>query len=197
MLNARQVVDILLAKLREAKENGFESVTTDSVKALVEQIGKDIESEASPLAGFALQNDLKLEHFKATAAGQLELFRSVISTAIEGGKALILINGGSAVALLAFIGHVVATGNDASLVHAFARPLAAFVLGLFFAALTAAFLPFAQKFFNENRQRLAHGFSYATYVGAALSLGMFLLGSFMAYKVFATMEVVSHNGVTA
>jgi hypothetical protein len=65
---------------------------------------------ASDLAGYAAQ-----------IAANLELFKSVISTANIAIKSLITINGGAAVALLAFVGHLLSTGGK-QLVRGFALP---------------------------------------------------------------------------
>jgi hypothetical protein len=65
---------------------------------------------ASDLAGYAAQT-----------AADLELFKSVISTANIAIKSLININGGAAVELLAFVGHLLSTRGK-QLVHGFALP---------------------------------------------------------------------------
>jgi hypothetical protein len=58
---------------------------------------------------------------------------------------LILINGGSAVALLAFIGHLASAGNPATPISSFANPLLYFVIGLFAAAFFGGLVLLTQK----------------------------------------------------
>jgi hypothetical protein len=125
----------------------------------------------------------------------------VIATATLTIKSLILINGGAAVALLAFIGHL-ATANTAETgtptVHAFAAPLLWFVTGVWTAALFGGFVAAAQKLYthemyaNEEKSKRAwkfwaNGFVAVSVVLGVCSLSAFATGSWSSYCVFSTM----------
>ena len=98
-----------------------------------------------------LQHASNLAQYEASNATALELLKSVVTTAGVAIKSLILINGGAAVALLAFIGHLATSGtNTGAPVHAFAVPLLWFVIGVWTAALFAGFVAAAQKLYAEE-----------------------------------------------
>ena len=146
----------------------------------------------------------------------LELLKSVITTATVAIRSLILINGGAAVALLTFIGHLATTENHGAAsienhgqaidagaaIHAFACPLACFVAGVLAAALFAAFVAAGQKLYAEefNQRTFNNDARYArrlwrcanacvlvSIVFGLCSLAAFAGGSYFAYLVFATM----------
>ena len=70
-----------------------------------------------------------LATYQHESAQTVELLRSVVSSANEILKTLMLLNGGAAVALLAFMGHLVSSG-PANAVSPFGPPLLKFVAGL-------------------------------------------------------------------
>jgi hypothetical protein len=92
---------------------------------------------------FKANTELVLASLNNRSQQELELLRSLVSTAGAATKASLLINGGSAVALLAFIGHLVTTGKTAQ-IPAFAFPLGSFAAGVFFAAFGCSVIYFVQ-----------------------------------------------------
>jgi hypothetical protein len=127
-------------------------------------------------------NDLVVESLRGRAEQELELLRSLVTTSSNATKTALLINGGAAVTVLAFIGHLVTTGKLAS-IQAFSWPLACFAGGVFFSALAAGLIYFVQwTFYKQNpvkRPRclaiVSHALSFLGFVaGCALTLGAFL-----------------------
>ena len=117
----------------------------------------------------------------------METYKSLISISVEGFKYLALINGGAAVALLAFLGNLTKNGKPAPALH---WPMLWFLIGL--AACGAAmFFAYATqlKLLNEiNRSRtvpVSH--SFLLYVAMAcyvVSLGSFCIGAWQAVGAF-------------
>jgi hypothetical protein len=147
-----------------------------------------------------LQHASNLAEYEARNATALELLKSVITTAGVAIRSLILINGGAAVALLTFIGHLATSETDGLAIHAFALPLACFVFGVLAAALFAGFVAAGQKLYaeefnkriqNDARHRRLQWFANAcvliSIVSGLCSLAAFTRGSYLAYVVFATM----------
>jgi len=94
----------------------------------------------------------------AEANHQIELARYVANSqrSIEAGKAgnqagsdaikaITFLNGGAAVAILAFIGHLASSGVEQTIVKSLSRPLAFFVAGTFLAVCAAGVGYFAQS----------------------------------------------------
>lgn len=83
----------------------------------------------------------------------LEMLRSLISSAEGAVKASMLANGGAAVALLAFMGHVATEPTSRGLVRQFACPLAALATGLLSAACSAAVVYITQWHYYQGETR--------------------------------------------
>jgi len=167
-MNARDLIAVIRSDIARLRAEHPESVmvTIASLEALLANVENFIRQHAEQqiaapnledAARFATEH-AKLQHasnlalYEAQAASARELFKSVITTAMVAIKSLILINGGAAVALLAFIGHL-ATSETRSLspaIHAFAVPLAWFVIGVWTAALFAGSVAADQKLFAEQ-----------------------------------------------
>ena len=124
----------------------------------------------------------------------VETYKSLVLISIEGLKALLLINGGAVVALLAFLG-------QSSLGPAIAprawEPNAWFLAGTAFA--TTAFLgSYATQFalYNERVPTNYRGprhmsFLFCTVACVVLSLGCFGAGSFSSLRLFAAQVPAS------
>ena len=124
---------------------------------------------------FKANNELILASLHNRSQQDLELLRSLVSTSGSAAKTSLLINGGSAVALLAFIGHLVTTGNSPA-IRLFALPLGFFATGVFFAALASSIIYFVQwRFYHQKsvaRARwaaiVAHGLAFASFGAGCL-----------------------------
>ena len=94
------------------------------------------------------QRDQELEYYRATVANQLanwqETHRSVIEFAIFAVKAAMLVNGGAAIALLAFLGNFAQANSPVAGLTSFVLPIYWFTAGVFAAALGAGFGYFTQ-----------------------------------------------------
>jgi hypothetical protein len=78
-----------------------------------------------------------LAEYKIDTQRSLEMVRIGNSAGIEAIKAVTLINGGAAVAMLAFIGHLVSVRATSPAIIHFAVPLALFVGGVFASVLAS------------------------------------------------------------
>ena len=118
-----------------------------------------------------------------------ETYRSLISISIEFFKALLLINGGSIVAILAFLGQA---SNVQQIAKCISFPLGCFVIGTCLSAL-AFFFSYATQFalFNERISPKEYSgpkhmcFAYFTAGIAVLSLVAFSVGAFTSIGVLA------------
>ena len=99
---------------------------------------------------FRANNDLLVESLRGRTQQELEVLRSLVATSSDSTKAGLLINGGAAVAVLAFIGHLVTTQQTRS-IQAFSWPLVCFAGGVFFSALAATLIYFVQWTFYKKR----------------------------------------------
>jgi hypothetical protein len=131
---------------------------------------------------------------RSIADQKLEMFRSVIASGQNALKTSILINGGAAVALLAFVGHMVASDKAAHLVSAFALPMLLFVAGVCATAVATGLTYVSQALFQTGRERggnVSNGFSIA------LVIGSYVAFSFGCYRAYDSIRSSSPVGVSA
>ncbi|GAB2843278.1 hypothetical protein GCM10027277_08340 [Pseudoduganella ginsengisoli] len=127
-----------------------------------------------------MTTDLKDQHW-------LETYKSLITLSIEGFKFSALANGGSAVALLAYLGNVAGKGVATPDMRC---PMATFLFGLACCGFAMLFAYLAQlKLLNEsavgNRPRLSH--AWVLWVAIVLfgcSLAAFGVGAWQAVVRF-------------
>jgi hypothetical protein len=135
-----------------------------------------------------------LEH-----AETLELFKSVIESGQTAIKSLIAINGGAAVALLAFLGNMLtkpqptgtgqASTSGPSIQSQLATAMAWFVFGVFLIGAVSAvrYLNAWAHLIGRSRQsrgwvRAADAFNYLAIVLGLASLAVFLVGGWKSYN---------------
>jgi uncharacterized membrane protein YidH (DUF202 family) len=114
----------------------------------------------------------------------LETYKSLIALSIEGFKFCALVNGGAAVAVLAYLGSI--AGSKCVRAPDMRVPMGAFLLGLTACGLAMVFAYLTQlRLLNETRQgynsRPAH--TIALWIAVALtvvSLAAFAVGSWQA-----------------
>jgi hypothetical protein len=218
-MNVTQLIALIRSNIARLRSENAELVTIASLETLLATVENHVAQQPDdPMVAIAIENaklqheHAKLQHasnlaqYEARNASARELFKSVITTAGVAIKSLILINGGAAVALLAFIGHLATseTNQHAAPVHAFAFPLLWFVIGVWTAALFAGFVAAAQKLYSEaydravkndaqaaqrgrRLQRCANACVVVVIVCGLCSLAAFARGSYLAYVAFATM----------
>ncbi len=119
--------------------------------------------------------------------GQLAMFEAVTAFAVLALKGVILVNGGAAVALLAFLGHIWGSGDAARQV---AVAVAAggslhWFIGGTFAGVTAAGVSYlAQVLFSEVSPWSGHTGRVIAVILGAVGLACFAMGAQEAVEAF-------------
>lgn len=154
-------------------------------KFLTSPEDKDDEFQIEKLKAY-LQTQVEVE--KYTHSANLEMFKSVIQTGQSAIKANMLLNGGAAVALLAFIGKL-ADVNPAC-IPLFALPLTVFVSGAFLATMVSGLTYLTQVIFSEDgkwRDRIGNTLQGLSILSGLSSLILFGYGTHIAYKAFIAL----------
>jgi hypothetical protein len=121
----------------------------------------------------------------------LKIFESMIQVSLSGFKLLALLNGGAAVALLAYLGHIAGSSTVAAAVVPpdLRVPMGFYIGGLVCCGVATA-LSYRTQFilWNEALDRTHVGMHRSCLVGAAIMCGLSLLafavGSFLAAASF-------------
>ncbi len=184
-MNAKQVVALIRSRIAEIVGDGpaeETSITVASLRRVLDTLEPVLDTDTAMRIEHA-----KLQHASDLAkyAADVEVGKSVIDTAKTLIRSLILINGGSAVALLAFIGHLATRPQGPLLIGSFAVPLGCFVVGVGTAVLFAGFLCLGQKFHAEKWTRSGNATVPLSVLLALTSITAFMIGGYQAYIVFA------------
>ena len=123
----------------------------------------------------------------------LETYKSMLSISVEGLKALLLINGGAVVAMLAYLGQ--SSQGQAVALHAWPA-LAFFIAGIFSCVLAfvgayiTQFVLFNEAASRKSNERPPHMKAlWVAVVFVALSLFCFAAGAFSSIRVLSRYGV--------
>jgi hypothetical protein len=179
------------AALDRAEARGLSRVSIASLRALLTHLARanaEANAELIPYNVRLLQYEKQLSAWvsaqEADAAERLELFRSVISSGQAAIKALILINGGAAVAMLAFLGQL-SLRSPAIPLGPFYSSLIFFCYGLGCAGAAAGATYFSQSAYLAERSRLGNALRLLAAAFGLASLSVFVWASIEAAARFA------------
>ena len=168
--------------IEEEKARGISTIPCDSLIAYLDEVLKNPSVPVSPA---------ELEHFKAQLQEEnesnLEMFRSVITSGQNALRSGFLLNGGAAVALLAFISHLATT--QPTRVSVFTSSLLIFVFGVFLISLASFTTYLCQWFYSgqveiKDSKRIGFWFNIITIILGFSSVIVFLWGMYSAYVGF-------------
>jgi hypothetical protein len=184
-MSPKELIEIIRRDVTDTKEKGLSSIPVENLFAYLDELEKNSSHPANQL----MPEDL--ERYKAELAiwqaDRTELFKSVILTGQNALKSAILINGGAAVALLAFIGHVWKL-DGSLLLKSLAGALVCFVIGVLLDAMSAGLTYVTQWFYASAVDLPGKSFKAAVtfHVLAVLlvlaSYGTFTYGTFLVYR---------------
>ena len=193
-MDAQRFIEMHRAALKKAEAEGLTSVQTSTLHAVFDDLEKHVGDVGAP-------HPLELETFRSNLAGSLayqehvhnwslEGFKQVIALGQSTLKSIMLINGGAAVALLAFLGNLLSkSGSNVGLLP-FANSMLTFVIGVFISAVAYALTYFRQLFYNGTKpwqQKTGVVLHILTSLAGAASLGAFLWGANSAYVGFVAL----------
>jgi len=177
----------LRALIQNAKDSGTAAIYCDALISYLDGVAKSPAPEPTPaeLAKYQAELQLNIEQHRGIHAAQLEGFKSVITAGQNAIRSSFLLNGGAAVAILAFIGHL--TEVAPTRVALFADVLVPFVGGVLAITVTSGVTYLSQWLFASSSQR-AQQVGFVLNVVAILlglsSYGAFIWGMYVAQQAF-------------
>ena len=136
-----------------------------------------------------LQHDSALAQYRAERDIALEMLRSVIETSKTALTAIILVNGGASVALLALVGSLTAGKPTAGIAAALVNALVAFASGVLLGAVATGTTYLTQYCYEQHFRRSAVGFHVFTVLLVLSSYAAFAIGVICAYHAFIKSAV--------
>lgn len=166
--------------LKSVTIESLETVLKD-IEALAELSGKELTRE---IEQYNAVQATSLAEYHAETSIKLETFRSVISCGQSALKSATLINGGAAVALLAFIGHVWGKDLSSLVLNGLSFSLLLFVFGVLCSAIASGTTYLAQAFYDGDWDKTAQTINAISILLVLGSYVLFFLGAYKAYSIF-------------
>lgn len=187
-MNTQAFAVQLREEIRRLKDTGIDSIDSDNLISYLDDVASSQSKEPTEqeLTEYHHRLQLHLEQTKGYNESQLEMFRAVIVAGQNAIRSSFLLNGGAAVALLAFVGHL--AGVKPGSVSAFSVVIVPFAIGVLFIAVTSGLTYLSQWFFNsENKpsQRMGLALNIVAIILGLSSYGCFVWGMCRAQSAFS------------
>ena len=193
-MKAKEVTATFSGAVAKAKADGLEQISVQSLEAfaadlerIVNETPEDVASSDAALEAHKVWLSSKVLSAQYSHEFDLELLRATVSTAQAALKATILINGGAAAALLAFIGGI--WPATPALMTCLAKALILFVGGVASSAIGTALAYLSQAGFSNEFGAKSKQIGAVTRALAILvvlgAFGFFIAGAVVAYGAVA------------
>lgn len=189
-MESKQVIESIRSQLSILKNEGHEAVSIKGLMAYLEELSNQAsDSTDIQLAEYAASHQSDIEEYKEGKAEWRELFKATVGHAQSAIKLQAFINGGAAVALLAFIGKVwTPEFNTTPIASYIPLALVLFCCGVGAAALTQSLSYLSQYYFTYEGEKAAVVIRFFAQITAILSLSLFFAGTYVAYLGFINVS---------
>ncbi len=127
---------------------------------------------------------LQIEQYRAENSLNLETFKATINAGQNAIKSMVIINGGAAVALLAFVGNIWSNKGNLSGIKGLSWGLLFFVIGVLLAGIVSALTYLAQRAYSENNSKNGNYINNICIACSSFSFICFLIGTVIAFLTF-------------
>lgn len=200
-MTASELIVLMRGGVKKAKEQGAENIAIDKMAAWFDSLdnlikeaeeGQEVDHKAKMERYYNVDIPEWLEDVKANKAIHLEVVKAVGRFGEIALKSSLLINGGAAVAFLAFIGTIWnSSGGESSEIINLSRPLMLFVSGVLSGALACGTAYLAQSLYAKfNNNKWGDIVKYITVALVFGAYGLFGAGAYKANEVFKKPVVV-------
>lgn len=187
-MHAKDVIKDIRAALNQTKSEGHSTVSIDAMENYLSLFDKDVDVDTyykslnheKLLTEFKAHNDRNIAHANNVTTHNVEMFKSVISAGQSALKASMIINGGGAVALLAFTGKIWATATSALVANSLTTSIFIFCVGVLLSAFATGTTYLSQFAFSADKNKIGNtinSLSIISILGAYIS---FCYGAYTA-----------------
>jgi hypothetical protein len=175
----------MIAKIEDIKSKGTAAIYCDKLIDYLHDVENSNDQELTPIQVERHKADLQnwIETNKHCYASELEMFRSVMYAGQNAIKSSFLLNGGAAIALLAFIGHLAQFKVDK--VALFGTCLLPYAYGVLVIAVTSGCTYLSQWFYASPRnfaKKIGRVLNVVSMLLVITSYGLFVWGLFVTYR---------------
>ncbi len=190
-MSAKSFATQMRLLIEDIKSKGTAAIYCDNLISYLKEVENSPEVELTLAELERYKADLQnwIESNKYQHERDIEMFRSVITAGQSAIKSSFLLNGGAAIATLAFIGHLVQFNLEK--VAVFSACLLPFTYGVLAVAVTSGLTYLSEWFYASSNQKVIEwdiGFklNIACIVLALSSYGFFVWGMCLSYKILST-----------
>lgn len=191
-MQAKEVIELIKKAVLYIEQHNQDVISVNALKNYLEKLDKHVEEAQKfdqqrstvDLELFRAEHERNLAHYHVEHQFSLEMLRSVLAYGQTALKSAMLINGGAAAAILAFIGNIWAKGTAQASVALLTKSIAFFAFGVLVAAFGTGTSYLTQYFYSEEKNTAAiifHIFTILVVLGAYFLFGM---GAYKAYLAF-------------
>lgn len=156
-MKVSEIIGIYTSAIEDAAAQGADSVPVSELQRVNAEIAKiaaespeDVAVGEAALEGYKAQLAANIEHHRNLNEINLEMLRGTIATGQSAIKSSLLINGGAAVAVLAFLGNAWSKELPRHVLLGASYGLSLFVWGVLAAATAAGFTYVSQAGFGDE-----------------------------------------------
>ncbi len=187
-MSTRQFVGQMKSQIEDIKMKGTTAIDCDNLIAYLSEAEKlkDVDPTAIEIEMLKANLQYGIEFNKHTYQERLEMFKSVIVAGQGAINSSLLLNGGAAVAVLAFISRV--AESKPTKVPLFGDCLLGFAFGVLAIAMASGFTYLSQWLYASPypwAQKSGFGVNVFAILLGLTSYGLFAWGLFAAYRVLA------------
>nr|WP_310616674.1 hypothetical protein [Pantoea cypripedii] len=152
-MDARKLLEGIITDIEAVKQSNATAIEIENLLTYLRGINTDSFNEKPDfeLEGMKHNNQSAIEMFKVNNAIQLEAFKSTIAVGANACRAFMVMNGGAAIALLAFLGNIWNKSSNPDASKAIALSLVVFCLGVLASGVCAGMTYFAQFSFGSSQ----------------------------------------------
>jgi len=192
-MNENQIIQTIKNDIASAKNSGSYAIDVESLINYIESIEQNLNqknntpSKEESLERFKALNANSLAHYNWVREQDIELFKSVILSGQSSLKAVIILHGGAAVALLAFIGHLIVNSGTRFLIAQFSPVMTCFLVGVLLGVISHGSTYFAQYSFHRKWNTFGNICNIFTIFLTTLSYLIFAYSCFLNYCILKSI----------
>ncbi len=186
-MNAKQFAAQMKTMIEDIKSKGTAAIYCDNIISYLNEVQNSPDPEPTQVAIERYKADLQnwIEANKYQHEGHLEMFRSVIASGQSAMKSSFMLNGGAAVALLAFIAHLAEFRADK--VPEFSACLLPFAFGVLAIVIASGCTYLSQLLFSNAREGVRKAGFWVNILCICLGIAsyvLFICGLLATYQNF-------------
>lgn len=198
-MSSKELIEKIIADVEATKQQGYENISTEKLLSYLEN-SKTSEGYNHDYQMELLRSDntANIEIMKMDHAANLEVFRSVITVGANAAKAFMIINGGAAIALLAFLGNIWNKESTPTAAASISDSLLLFCVGVLCSGICSGFTYLAQFCYASSDLKTHSGWDKAglfsnviAVLSGVASLTLFAIGAYVTYVSMGNQFIIT------